>query len=190
MLEIENDQRKREKASVLSETLSKIKSLRVDLHSNDGAVRLEARRTLVYIGQPAVDFLIPLLKDPDDDVRLETAKALAEIADPRAASDLVGLLMDHNFGVRWVAAEALISIGRDALKPVLENLTEHPESSWLQSGALHVFHNLVRIAPDLNEVVGSVITGLEGFEAEIACLEPAYTALDKLRGSRNNLSPV
>jgi len=190
MLEIESYQRRREKAPVLSETLSKIKSLIVDLHSNDGAVRLEARRTLVFIGQPAVDFLIPLLKDPDDDVRLEAAKALAEIADPRAASDLGGLLMDHNFGVRWVAAEALISIGREAVKPVLEKLTEHPESSWLQRGVLHVLHHLVKRAPDLRNVVGPVITALEGFEAEIACLEPAYTALDKLRGSRSNLEPV
>ena len=137
MLEIENYQRKGEKASVLSETLSKIKSLIVDLHSRDGAVRRGARQTLVFIGQPAVDFLIPLLQDPDDDVRWETAKALAEIADPRAASGLVDLLLDHNFGVRWVAAEALISIGRDALKPVLEKLTEYPESSWLQRGVLH-----------------------------------------------------
>jgi HEAT repeat protein len=187
MLKVENYERKGEKAPVAPQTLSKIKHLVADLRSNDGAVRREARQALVFIGKPAVDLLIPLLEDPDDDVRWEVAKALAEIADPRAASDLVGLLMDHNFGVRWLAAEALIPIGRDALKPLLEKLTEHSESSWLRSGILHVLHNLAKKAPDLKEVVGPVITALEGFEPEIGCLGPAYAALDKLKSSVNLL---
>jgi HEAT repeat protein len=190
MLNFENYEREREKKLISAETLSKIKALIADLRSYDGDVRQEARRTLVFIGKSAVDHLIPLLKDPDDDVRWEVVKALAEIADPRAASDLAGLLMDHNFGVRWLAAEALISIGRDAVKPVLEKLTEHPESSWLRRGGLHVLHNLGKIAPDLKDVVGPVITALEGFEPEIRCLGPAYASLDKLRGSANNLSLV
>jgi len=190
MLEIENYERKRGKASVSAEMLSKIKPLIADLRSKDGAVRREARHKVVFIGGPAVDFLIPLLKDTDDDVRWEVTKALAEIADPKAASDLVGLLMDHNFGVRWVAAEALISIGREALKPLLKKLTEHPESSWLQRGAHHVLHDLAKKAPDLKELVGPVITALEGFEAEIGCLGPAYGALDKLRSSDHKLLQV
>lgn len=187
MLKVENYERKWEKASVAAETLSKINHLVADLRSNDGAVRREARQALVFIGKPAVDLLIPLLKDPDDDVRWEVTKGLAEIADPRAASDLVGLLMDHNFGVRWLAAEALILMGREALKPLLEKLTEHPESSWLRRGVLHVLHNLAKKALDLKEVVGPVITALEGFEPEIGCLGPAYAALDKLKGSVNLL---
>jgi HEAT repeat protein len=186
MLEIENDERKEAKASVSAETLSKIKPLIADLRSNDGAVRREARRTLVFIGKPAVDLLIPLLKHPEDDVRWEAVKTLAEIADSRAASDLVALLMDRNFGVRWLAAEALITIGRDALKPLLEKLTEHPESSWLRRGALHVLHDLTKRAADLKEGVGPLITSLEGFESEIGCLGQAYIALDKLKGSANN----
>jgi HEAT repeat protein len=187
MLKVENYEKKGEEASVSVETLSKIKHLTADLRSNDGTVRREARQALVFIGKPAVDLLIPLLKDSDDDVRWEVVKALAEIADPRAASDLVGLLMDHNFGVRWLAVEALIPMGGDALKPLLEKLTEHPESSWLRRGALHVLHNLAKKPPDLKELVGPVITSLEGFEPEIGCLGPAYTALDKLKGSVNML---
>ena len=179
--------KRKEEASVSAKTLSKIKQLIADFRNIDGAVRREARQTLVFIGKPAVDFLIPLLKDLDDDVRWEAAKALVEIADPRAASDLVDLLMDHNFGVRWLAAEALIAIGREALKPLLERLTEHPESSWLRRGALHVLHNLTIRAPDLKEVVGPVITALEGFEPETGCLASAYAALDKLKGSINDL---
>ena len=180
---VENYERKGQKASVSAEMLSKIKHLIADLRSNVGALRREARQALVFIGKPVVDLLIPLLEDPDDDVRWEVTKALAEIADPKAASGLVGLLMDHYFGVRWLAAEALIPIGRDALKPLLEKLTEHPESSWLRRGALHVLHHLAKKVPDLKEMVGPVITALEGFEPEIGCLGPAYPALGKLRGS-------
>jgi len=187
MLKVENYEKKGKRASVSAETLSKIKHLNADLRSNDGTVRREARQALVFIGKPAVDLLIPLLKDPDDDVRWEVVKALAEIADPRAASDLVDLLMDHNFGVRWLAAEALIPIGEDALKPLLEKLTEHPESSWLRRGSLHVLHHLAKEVPDLREVMSPVINALEGFEPEIGCLGAAYTALDKLRGSSDPL---
>ncbi len=181
MLNIENYQRKAERRSIPAETLAKIKSLIVDLQSSDGSVRQAARHTLVLIGKPAVDFLIPLLKHPDDDVRWEAAKALAGIADPSAASGLAELLLDHNFGVRWLGAEALIPIGRGALEPLLEKLIEHPESSWLRRGVLHVFHDLAKKDPGLKEVVGPVITALEGFEPEIGCLGPAYAALDKLR---------
>lgn len=187
MLEIWNYERKGEKGPVSTETPSKIKRLIADLRSNAGDVRREARNTLVFIGKPAGDFLIPLLKDPDDDVGWEAAKALAKIADPRAASELVGLLMDHNFGVRWLAAEALIPLGREALNPLLEKPTEHSESPWLRRGALHVLPNLVKKAPDLKEVVGPVIAALEGFEPEIGCLGPVYAALDKLKSLMNNL---
>lgn len=182
MLKIENYKEKGTRASMTDETLSQIERLIADLHRSDGAVRREARQALVFIGKLSVDFLIPLLKDPDDDVRWEAAKALAEIADPRAASELVGLLMDHNYGVRWLAAEGLIPIAPNALKPLLEKLAEHPDSSWLRRGALHVLHELAKKAPDLNELVEPVINALEGFEPEIGVLEAAYAALDRLRG--------
>jgi hypothetical protein len=193
MLKVEHYERITEKDSVSKERISKIKRLIAGLRSYDGETRRKARNELVFIGKPSVDFLIPMLQDSDDDVRWEAVKALSEIADPKAASDLASLVMDHYFGVRWLAAEALISIGRDALKPLLERLTEHPESSWLRRGVHHVLHDLTKKSPDLKEVVGPVITALEGLEPEIECLGEAYTALDKLKGSMNqmnNLMPV
>jgi len=183
MLKLEDYETKGKKGQVSGETRSQIKRLIADLRSYNGVVRREARQTLAFIGKQAVDCLIPLLKDPDDEVRWEAAKALADIADPKATSELVTLLMDHNYGVRWLAAEALISIGRDALPPLLEKLTQHSDSSWLRSGAHHVLHSLAQKAPDLKDVAGPVMTALEGFEPEIGCLGPAYAALDKLRGS-------
>ena len=57
-------------------------------------MRHKARETLMSIGKQAVGHLIPLLKDPEDDVRWEAAKALADIVDVRAASGLVATLED------------------------------------------------------------------------------------------------
>lgn len=182
MLSTGNYRRLTEDDLVSIETRSKITRLIADLRSNDGETRRKARKELVFIGKPAADFLIPILKDPDDDVRWEAVKAMSEIADPRAASDLVILLMDHNFGVRWLAAEALVSIGRNGLEPLLQGLTKHPESSWLRRGALHTLHDLRRKVPDLKAVVGPVITALEGIEPEIMGMEAAYSALEKMRG--------
>ena len=92
---------------------SKINSLIKDMVSKDGHLQRQAREALAFIGKPAVPPLIALLKDPDDDVRWEAAKALALISDPDAVPALIEALEDHNFGVRWIAADGLvISAGR------------------------------------------------------------------------------
>ncbi len=163
------------------EPYSAIKSLISDLHSLNGEVRREARLTLVDIGAPAVPLLISTLKDPDDDVRWEAAKALGEIGDARAASELVNTLMDHNFGIRWVAAEGLIEIGQAALIPLLEKITERSDSTWLRRGAHHVLRDLLKRNPALKSLVGPVIAALEDFEPDVSVIGPAHKALDELR---------
>jgi HEAT repeat protein len=183
MIAIEDQEKKERKAQGIQDALSQIDSLIKDLHNEDGIVRQEARQTLEFIGRPAVDFLNPLLKEPNDDVRWEAAKALTEIADPRAASPLADILMDHNFGVRWLGAEGLIAIGRTALGPVLEQLVHHPDSAWLRERAHHVLHDLSQKDPEVKALVAPVLAALEGVEPEIGVLEPAYAVLDKLRSS-------
>jgi hypothetical protein len=183
MVGIENQEKKEKKAQGIRDALSQIDSLIKDLHDDDGIVRQEARQTLEFIGKPAVDFLIPLLKDRNDDVRWEAAKALTEIADPRAASPLADILMDHHFGVRWLGAEGLIALGRTALIPTLEGVVRHPESAWLRERVHHVLHDLSQRDPEVKALVAPVLTALEGVEPEIGVLEPAYAVLDQLTGS-------
>ncbi len=183
MSKTKKDEKKGKKGASPSDTSSKIKSLIKDLRNGDGVVRQEARRTLEFIGKQAVRQLIPLLKDPNDDVRWEAAKALADIVDLRAASELLATLEDSNFGVRWLAAEGLIAIGRDSLLPLFEALTKCPESVWLREGAHHVLHDLSKGDRELKDLVAPVIAALEGTEPEIMVVDPAYAALDKLKGS-------
>jgi HEAT repeat protein len=160
--------------------LPRQEALVADLRSRDGMVRLKAREALTSMGKRAVRQLIPLLKDPEDDVRWEAAKALADIADARAASDLVAALEDENGDVRWLAAQGLIAIGRDALVPLLETLIERPSSVWLREGAHHVLHDLAKA--DLKDLLTPVVAALDGVDPEIGVHWPALKALQGLRG--------
>jgi len=182
MIKPKNYEKKGRKAQGSRAALSKIKSSIANLRSGDGIVHQKARETLTLIGKQTVDHLIPLLKDPEDDVRWEAAKALADIVDVRAASELVATLEDSNFGVRWLAAEGLIAIGRDVLPPLMEALTKHSDLAWLREGAHHVLHDLANRDPEVKDFVAPVITALEGSEPEIGVMELAHTALDKLEG--------
>ncbi len=184
MVKSKKDEKKGKKGSSPSETLSQIKSLIAQLHSKDGIVRQEARRGLEFIGKQAACHIIPLLKDPEEDVRWEAAKALAEIVDVRAASQLVATLDDSNFGVRWLAEEGLIAIGRDALPPLMKALTKHSDSAWLREGAHHVLRGLVEKDLAMEGLLAPVIAALEGAEPEIGVVEPAYAALEEMKALR------
>jgi HEAT repeat protein len=114
------------------------------LASGNPIVREEAREALVAVGTPAVAPLVRALLDPDKRVRWEAAKALSFIHDPAAAPALVLALGDDHFGTRWLAAEGLIALGRDALEPLLRALLDPANAVWLGEGAHHVLHELQR----------------------------------------------
>jgi HEAT repeat protein len=179
MIKPKNPEKKGKKAQGSRGALSKITSAIANLQSGDGLVRQEARETLTLIGKKAVRPLIPLLKNMEDDVRWGAAKALADIADPRAASELVSTLEDHNFGVRWLAAEGLINIGRAALAPLLKALIKNPDSVWLREGAHHVLHDLSKRGQ--KGLLTPVLAALEGVYPEIGIPEPARKALQGLK---------
>ena len=67
----------------------------------------------------------------------------------------------------------------------MEALTKHSDSAWLREGAHHVLHDLANKDPEVKDFFVPVVTALEGIEPEMGVMEPAYTALDKLRGSFN-----
>ena len=65
---------------------------------------------------------------------------------------------------------------------MLEALIKRSDSVWLREGAHHVLHDLSKGDLELKDLVAPVIAGLEGIEPEVEVLEPANTALDKLKG--------
>jgi HEAT repeat protein len=62
-------------------------------------------------GRAAIPHLVPLLKDRDDDVRLEVVKLLGSLREREVASEVSRLLSDASQEVRKQAALALASLG-------------------------------------------------------------------------------
>jgi hypothetical protein len=163
-----------------------IGSLIVQLASDDGLVRVNARQSLVAIGAPAVASLIEAVHDADGHVRWEAAKALSEIVDPAAAPALVRALQDREFGVRWLAAGGLVALGSKGLVSLLRALVEHSGSVRLRQGAHHVLHDLARHR-DLTEVLQPVLAALDGIEPSLqvpVAAEAALEALMRMNSSR------
>ena len=156
-----------------------VDQLVAELGSKDAVVRQNARTALVNIGVAAVPSLVSALDAPLQHTRWEAAKSLAGIADPSAAEGLVAALGDTDSDVRWVAGEALVALGRNALKPVLTTLTksELPEGTYQSSH--HVLHELAR-QPDRASLLAPVLRALEQPEPEMAVPLAAQKALQNV----------
>lgn len=139
-----------------------IKALVADLASHDDTVRVMARHSIVAMGKVAVPSLIEALKNKNNLMRWEAAKALGEIGDPKTALALVDALEDEEFDVRWLAAEGLIKMNINALKPLLQALENRGDSFFLQEGAHHVLHDLAKGA--LRKYLAPVLAALERLE--------------------------
>ena len=124
--------------------------------------------------------LIRLLSHRKPHVRWEAAKALCGIADPLTASALVNALEDRDGDVRWLAAEGVAALGRDALQPLLAALLEGTKPSWLYECAHHICHTLVT-RKRLGPILRPLLAALKQSEPEVAVPPVAYAALSKLR---------
>jgi len=156
---------------------STVTNLIQNLASSDDLTRTKARKTLVEIGSPAVPALIASLGNPHPMVRWEIVKALGEIRDPKTALALVNCLEDDEFDVRWLAAEALISLDIKGLRPLLDALIRHSDSVALREGGHHVLHDLAK--GELRKYLAPVLIALEDVESSI---ETPIAAARALRG--------
>jgi hypothetical protein len=179
MSETVNHKSKDKLSRSTSAPTSAIRFLIADLKSKDGMVRQRARQSLVAIGKPAVISLVKLLRDRNDQVRWEAAKALGKIGDRRAAPALIAALEDEEFDVRWLSAEGLIALGGEGLAPLLKALVESPQSVWLREGAHHVLHDLAKVG--LRKRVAFLLQALEGVEPETEVPSAARELLNTLR---------
>jgi hypothetical protein len=118
------------------------------------------------------------LKSPGENTRWEAAKALGAIRDPRAANALVEALEDSQPAVRWLAAKALIALGRGGLVNVLRGVEHCVDNVWLKEGVIQVLHTLVRegIAPEASPVLEALEGVMPAIEAPVA----AYRVLQSL----------
>jgi len=158
-----------------------IKNLIIALSSANDLTRVKARNELLAIGKPAFASLIEALKDPSHLVRWEAAKALGEVGDPEAAPALVEALEDEEFEVRWRVAEALIRMNTKGLKPLLDALIHHADSTFLREGAHHVLHELAR--GESRPYLTPVLMALGSFEPAVEVPAAALRAIETMEES-------
>ena len=152
-----------------------------DLGSKDAVERRGARAALVQIGSEAVPLLLDALDAPQQRVRWEAAKSLAEIAEPAAAERLVAALGDKDPDVRWVVGVALIALGRGALKPLLTTLTKSDLRDSVYQGAHHVLRDLAK-RTELTSVLEPVLKALDQPEPEPPASESVEDLMLRLTG--------
>jgi HEAT repeat protein len=158
-----------------------VEALVAALGSKGAAEREQARVKLISLGHAAVIPLLHGLKDPQEHVRWEAAKALEAIADPAAAAALAEALDDESAGVRWTAGEALIVLGWEGAKQVLVSLLRRADSTTLCTAAHHVLSHFSK--RPTGECLKPVLERLQGIEPGVGAPVAALTALGKLRES-------
>lgn len=121
---------------------SELQQLIKILGSDNGLEREKARKALVAKGKDSLDYLMELLSNPRHICRWEAVKAMEEIADPDSIPMFIQALEDDKSDVRWIAAEGLIRVGFQAVKPLLKALIEKSDSVFVLEGAHHVFFDL------------------------------------------------
>jgi HEAT repeat protein len=96
------------------------------LTSDDSQLRCDGAEALIKVDPAyAVALVIPLLKDPDGDVRWHACGLLHDCGDRRASEPLVRVLMEDPEGdVRLAAAWALGTVGDASALPALAHAVE------------------------------------------------------------------
>ena len=157
-----------------------VEALIHSLSDRDGAVRQNARSSLVAMGQMAVKPLIQLLDSEDGQTRWEAAKALGEIGGDEAVRALVKKLDDNNRDVRWVATAGLVSSGERGLDSLLHELITKSGSVWVREAGIRVIDSLLNERN--RDYLRPVLTALRGTAPIFGVPIAAYEALQSLRG--------
>jgi HEAT repeat protein len=120
-----------------------VKLIKESLDTENYSKKLSARETLVNMGKTIIPQMHKLLDSENDLLRMEAAKIVELIGDRRSIPFLLILLDDTIFDIRWIAAEALIKIGRPSICPLLKSIRDGRSSLIFQRGAHHILLALV-----------------------------------------------
>jgi HEAT repeat protein len=120
-----------------------VKLINESLDTDNYSKKLSARETLVKMGKSIIPQMHKLLDSDNDLLQMETSKIVELIADRRSIPFLLRLLDDKIFDIRWIAAEALIKIGRQSICPLLKSIRDGKGSLVFNRGAHHILLDLL-----------------------------------------------
>ncbi len=110
---------------------------------DDYDLHLDARQRFVDSGEAVLPVMHQLLHSKQKVIRKQAVKVVELVAHHSSIGELLAMLEDSASGIRWIAAETLIKIGRPALRPLLEALIDRAKYYNFRLGAHHVLAKLV-----------------------------------------------
>jgi hypothetical protein len=106
----------------------------------------DIHKTIIALGNKGTS-IVPLLHEiicsEIGHIRVEAVKVLKYLADKRSIPLLIYLLDDSETGIRWIAAEGLVNIGRSCIVPLLKSIRDRKNPAYLYKGAHHVLNRLL-----------------------------------------------
>ena len=119
---IKNENTELENTSDKSLNNVTVEELINSLNDKDWNIRMNAAKTLVEIGEPAVSKLVDSLKDKNWQIRWYVTEILGEIGNVRSIEPLIKHLNDKNIGVQSNSVIALVKIGKPGMDILIGNL--------------------------------------------------------------------
>lgn len=121
--------------------------------------RVAARRGLISMGKNILPYMYKLLASKDYTLRREAGKIIELIPDKRSIPVLLNLLSDDDeSGMRWIASEGLVKIGRDSIVPLLKALVKCNSTYYIEQAAHHVF--IALFTPEEKEELKNLMISL------------------------------
>ncbi len=117
--------------------------IKISLDTKSVNKKLSARNTLVKMGKKVLPEMNKLLKSGDLLTRMEAVKIIELIGNRISIPVMINLLDDIEFDIRWIAAEALIKIGRRSITPVLKSVGNRENSILFNEGVHHILMSLL-----------------------------------------------
>ncbi len=104
----------------------------------------KAKENFIKQGKAILPVMHKLMTSKYRVIRKEAIKIVRQIAHKSSIPAAIRMLNDPESEIRWIAAEALINMGRISIKPVLEALIFSGKSYFLRQGAHHVLAALIQ----------------------------------------------
>jgi HEAT repeat protein len=135
----------------------------LNLTSESGKVREEARKKLAAYGKAVLEYIIPLLHSEETHVRWEAVKIMEKIADPDSVKSLIKVFGDSDPSVRWIAAEVVVKSGTEGLKIILHEFINHSDKHYFKQAVHHIVNRMSEIIQlkEAKDLINSIDENLD-----------------------------